>query len=263
MSGIYSDNAHFPVDGDEQSVKVGRWIYENYRAYDIQHIRDDDYKSITLMVPIILQAAAIHFGYTPSYTKELIKSVLPISDPSLFRRVTAIFKLQERANDLEDNSRFLSVKNTARFFYESGGSFLIDDVYSTYADYPERKAAQLIGRSPDISMWLIAQYKQQYIRRFDSYHWNTAQANMEKMRSLGRQYDLVLKAIRAIVETDLTGAVAERILESSCTKQMIANTVARHACPKGACFNRFYQQAIDKLVWLKNRQSHQEQRGDG
>lgn len=192
---------------------------------------------------------------------KLIKSTLPTSSPSLFQRVTSIFKLQNRANDLEDTSRFVSVRNTVRFFYESSGSFLIDDVHSTYIDYPERKIAQIMGKSAEIAGWLMSQYKQRYIHEFDSYHWDTAQANIKKMRLLGRQYDLVLKMLRDIVEVELTSIIAVKILESHCTKKMIIDTIARHACPKGAYFNRVYKQAIDKLEWIKRTQFNHEQYG--
>lgn len=259
---LHSDNSHFPVD-DDLSVKVGKWICENYRAYDIQHIRDSDYKNYILNMPIVLQTAAVNFGYAPAYIAKLMRSTLSTSDPSLFQRVTAIFKLQEKANDLENNSRFLAVKNVIRFFYESGGGFLIDDIHSTYIDYPERQMARIMGRSVEIAGWLMSQYKQRYIQKFDSYHWDTAQANMKKLRLLGRQYDLVLKLLRDIVEIDLAGTMAVKILESHCTKQMIVDTIARHACPKGACFNRFYKQAIDKLEWLKRTQFNHEQHGGG
>lgn len=259
----YPGNALFSGDSNELSVKIGRWICENHRTYDTQHISDDDYKNFSITMPIVLQAAAVHFGYAPAYVAKLIRSTLPTSNSSLFQRVTAVFKLQNKANDLEDNSRFLAVKNAVRFFYESDGNLLIDGIHSTYIDYPERQMAQIMGRPVDIAGWLMAQYKQRYIQKFDSYHWDTAQANMKKLRLLGRQYDLVLKLLRDIVETDLTSAIAVKMLESRCTKQMIMDTIARHACPKGTCFNRFYKQAIDKLEWIKRTQFNNEQHGGG
>lgn len=259
----HSGNALFSGDSSELSIKVGRWICENHRAYDTQHIRDNDYKNFTLTMPIVLQAAAVHFGYAPTYVAKLIRSTLPTSNSSLFQRVTAIFRQQEKANDLEDSSRFLAVKNVVRFFYESDGNLLIDDIHSSYINYPERQMAQIMGRPVDIAGWLMAQYKQRYIQKFDSYHWDTAQANMKKMRLLGRQYDLVLKMLSDIVEAELTSTIAVKILESRCTKQMIIDTIARHACSKGACFNRFYKQAIDKLERIKRTQFNNEQHGGG
>lgn len=84
MNGIlHSDNAFFSEDSNDLSIKAGKWICENHRTYDIQHIRGNDYKNLTLSIPIVLQAAAVHFGYAPTYVAELIRTTLPTSNSSV------------------------------------------------------------------------------------------------------------------------------------------------------------------------------------